>query len=189
MRDAFVSPLRDRSGRDAAKISDFPGPAQRVNDCACVHVRHHRTCAVRPQGTFALTKNACILFFSALKLSHRSTAHRASKLFTRPAQQQAPATTRSSKQDQLGATRKPMVAATSSQARTDLDHARMRARARLNPTRKYGRAVPINQPTRNTRLRQPGRCNRASPFSREGRASDSALARLKASIHKHGGGL
>jgi hypothetical protein len=85
VRDAFVSPLRDRSGRDAAKISDFPGPAQRVNDCACVHVRHHRTCAVRPQGFFALTKNACILFFSALKSSHRSTEHRAAMLFRRPA--------------------------------------------------------------------------------------------------------
>ena len=111
MRDAFVSPLRDRSGRDAAKISDFPGPAQRVNDCACVHVRHHRTCAVRPQGIFALTKNDCILFFSALKLSHRSTAHRASKLFTRPAQQQAPATTRSSKQNQIGVTSDSMGSA------------------------------------------------------------------------------
>ena len=85
VRDAFVSPLRDRSRCDAAKISDFPGPAQRVNDCACVHVRHHMTCAVRPQGIFALTKNACILFFSALKSSHRSTEHRAAMLFRRPA--------------------------------------------------------------------------------------------------------
>ena len=85
VRDAFVSPLRDRPRRDAAKISDLPSPAQRVNDCACVHVRHHRTCAVRPQGFFALTKNACILFFSALKSSHRSTEHRAAMLFRRPA--------------------------------------------------------------------------------------------------------
>ena len=100
VRDAFVSPLRDRSRCDAAKISDLPSPAQRVNDCACVHVRHHRACAVRPQGCFALTKNACILFFSALKSSHRSTEHRAAMLFRRPAQQQAPATTRSSKQNQ-----------------------------------------------------------------------------------------
>ena len=76
VRDAFVSPLRDRSRCDAAKISDLPRSAQRVNDCACVHVRHHRTCAARPQGFFVLTKNACILFFSALKFSHRSTEHR-----------------------------------------------------------------------------------------------------------------
>ena len=85
VRDAFVSPLRDRSRCDAAKISDLPRSAQRVNDCACVHVRHHRTCAVRPQGFFALPKNACILFFSALKSSHRSTEHRAAMLFRRPA--------------------------------------------------------------------------------------------------------
>ena len=85
VRDAFVSPLRDRSRCDAAKISDLPRSAQRVNDCACVHVRHHRTCAVRPQGFFALTKNACILFFSALKSSHRSTEHRAAMIFRRPA--------------------------------------------------------------------------------------------------------
>ena len=85
MRDAFVSPLRDRSRCDAAKISDPPSPAQCVNDCACVHVRHHRTCAMLMQECFALTKNACILFFSALKSSHRSTEHRAAMLFTRPA--------------------------------------------------------------------------------------------------------
>ena len=89
VRDAFVSPLRDRSRCDAAKISDLPRSAQRVNDCACVHVRHHRTCAVRPQGFFALTKNACILFFSALKSSHRSTEHRAAMLFRRPAHRRA----------------------------------------------------------------------------------------------------
>ena len=78
VRDAFVSPLRDRPRCDAAKISDLPSPAQRVNDCACVHVRHHRTCAAHPQGFFVLTNNACIPFFSALKLSHRhrSTAQR-----------------------------------------------------------------------------------------------------------------
>ena len=78
VRDAFVSPLRDRSRCDAAKISDLPGPAQSVNDCACVHARHHRTCAAHPQGFFALPKNTCILFFSALKSSHRhrSTAQR-----------------------------------------------------------------------------------------------------------------
>lgn len=109
VRDAFVSPLRDRSGRDAAKISDFPGPAQRVNDCACVHVRHHRICAVRPQGFFALTKNACILFFSALKLSHRSTAHRASKLFRRSSHRR----THAPRPPQLGVASKTSIGATS----------------------------------------------------------------------------
>jgi len=84
MRDAFVSPLRYRTRCDAAKISDLPSPAQRVNDCACVHVRHHRTCAAHPQGFFVLTNNACIPFFSALKLSHRSTEHRCDRWANRP---------------------------------------------------------------------------------------------------------
>ena len=131
VRDAFVSPLRDRSRCDAAKISDLPRSAQRVNDCACVHARHHRTCAAHPHGFFVLPKNACILFFSALKSSHRSTEHRAAILFTRPAHPTAPATSCSSKQDQLGATSDSMgSAAQPASPRRSGPHLRMQGAAK-----------------------------------------------------------
>ena len=159
MRDAFVSPLRDRSGRDAAEIRDLARPAQRVNDSVCVHARHHMTCAGCAQELFDLTKNACIIFFSPLKSSHRSTEHRAAMFFRRPAHRRThaprPLQPCSSKQNQLGATSTPMGAADLPASPRRSGPASNAMQGAAQPHATYGGAVPGRQPRAKRLHRQP----------------------------------